>query len=226
VQSGSGHAGCRKGLILSNPQGPHQPAQPDARQQAPLPQHAPGGLQQPIPQFGPGQHGAPNYGAPNYGAPGQGQRQGQRRGQHTVKGPKKLWTVLGIVGGVLILALVGVLLLVNLVGGATNKAKGLADDFTHLVIAGETDRAYDGFLDPALQDKLSKEEFAEGVQSLHLDDSCKPTYNDLKASSENGNTSADVAGVITCDGKEVELAYRFNGGDDLKMINIKLKPKA
>jgi hypothetical protein len=35
-----------------------------------------------------------------------------------------------------------------------------------------------------------------------------------------------VAGVITCEGKEVDLAYRFEGTEKLKMTNIKLRPKA
>ncbi|QCP00615.1 hypothetical protein FCN77_07840 [Arthrobacter sp. 24S4-2] len=143
-----------------------------------------------------------------------------------MKSRRKVWIVLGIAGGVLLLAIVGVVLLVNLVGGATSKARGLADDFTQRVIAGDTDKAYDDFLDPALQDKLSKEEFAAGVQSLELNNTCKPSYNDVKVSTENGNNSADVAGIITCDGKEVDLAYRFDGNKDMKMINIKLRPKA
>jgi hypothetical protein len=216
VQSGSGRAACRKGLILSNPQEPHEPAHPDAgreprRQTPPLPQHVPPG-QPPIPAYGPG--GQPPI--PAYG-PG---------GQPPTRSRKALWIVLGIVGGVLLLTVVGVVLLVNLVGGATNKARGLADDFTKLVIAGNTDQAYDGFFDPALQDKISKEDFAQGVKSLELNDSCKPAYNDLKVSSENGNDSADVSGVISCDGKEVDLAYRFSGSGDLKMTSIRLKPKA
>lgn len=182
-----------------------------------------GQLQDGIPQPGHPQYGSPPYGASQYtdhgpyGVPGQ---------QPPAKSRKKLWIILGIVGGVLLLAIVGVALLVNIVGGATNKAKGLADDFTQLVIAGDTDAAYDGFLDPALQDKLSKEEFAAGVQSLKLDASCKPTYSDLKVSSENGTNAADVAGVIKCDGKDVDLAYRFDSDKDMKMINIKLRPKA
>lgn len=139
---------------------------------------------------------------------------------------RKLWLTLGIVGGALLLAIVGVVLLANLVGGATSNARGLADDFTKLVIAGDTDKAYDDFLDPALQDKLSREEFAAGVQSLQLNDTCKPGYNDFKVNTENGNNSADVAGVITCDGKEVDIAYRFDANKDMKMISIKLRPKA
>ncbi|MDV8149415.1 hypothetical protein [Arthrobacter sp. B10-11] len=170
------------------------------------------------PQYGSSPYGAPQYTDPGpYGVPGQ---------HPPAKSRKKLWIILGIVGGVLLLAIVGVALLVNLVGGATSKAKGLAEDFTQLVIAGDTDTAYDDFLDPALQDKLSKEEFAAGVQSLELDETCKPTYNDFKVSSDNGNNAADVAGVINCEGKDVDLAYRFDGNKDMKMINIKLRPKA
>lgn len=204
MKSGSGRAACRKGLILSNPQEPHEPARPDAGrepqwQPPPLPQHGPAGPP-PYPQHGPG-------------------------GQPPARSRKALWIVLGIVGGVLLLTVVGVLLLVNLVGGATNKSRDLADDFTKLVIAGDTDQAYDGFFDPALQDKISKEDFAQGVKGLELNDSCKPSYNDLKVSSGNGNDSADVSGVISCDGKEVDLAYRFSSGD-LKMTSIRLKPKA
>ena len=210
---------------MSNPQEPYQPdaGGPPQWQQPPVPQYgAPqhGAPQPPVPLYAPyappGQQ--QQYGVPGpYGAPGQ---------QPPVKSRRKLWIVLGIAGGVLLLAILGVVLLVNLVGGATNKARGLAEDFTQRVIAGDTDKAYDDFLDPALQDKLSKEEFAAGVQSLKLNDTCKPSYNDVKVSTENGNNSADVAGVITCDGKEVDLAYRFDGNKDMKMINIKLRPKA
>jgi hypothetical protein len=58
-----------------------------------------------------------------------------------------------------------------------------------------------------------------------MDAACKPEYNDLKVSSENGINAADIAGVITCEGQQVDLAYRFEGKDDLKMTNIKLRPK-
>ena len=229
---------------------PHEPS----GQQPPAPHF--GTPHYGTPDYGQPQHGQPQYGPPpstdplaghpqygtaQYGTPqgGHPQYQGSPYGAPAVPGPygapgqqpparnrRKLWIILGIVGGVVLLAVVGVALLVNLVGGATAKAKGLADDFTQLVIAGDTDAAYDDFLDPALQDKLSKEEFAAGVQSLELDGTCKPSYNDLKVSTENGNNAADVAGVISCDGKEVDLAYRFDGNKDMKMINIKLRPKA
>jgi hypothetical protein len=130
------------------------------------------------------------------------------------------------VGGVLLLVVVGVVILVNVVGGATNQARGLADNFTKLVIAGEGSKAYDDYLDPALKEQLSKEDFIAGVQSLQMDDTCKPAYDNLKVSSDNGTNSADVTGLIACNGdKKIDLAYRFEGRDELKMINIKLKPK-
>ena len=64
-----------------------------------------------------------------------------------------------------------------------------------------------------------------GVKSLEMNDTCKPAYNDVKVASENGVNSADIAGVITCDGQQIDLAYRFEGTDELKMTNIKLRPK-
>lgn len=132
---------------------------------------------------------------------------------------------MGIVGGVLLLVVVGVLLILNLVGGATRKASDLADDFTRLVIAGETDKAYDDFMDPALKEQLTKDNFASGVESLKLDPSCTTAYDDLKVSTENETNIADVAGLIKCDGKDIELVYRFAGKDELKMVSIRLKPK-
>ncbi|QNE16378.1 hypothetical protein FYJ92_06310 [Pseudarthrobacter sp. NBSH8] len=140
---------------------------------------------------------------------------------------RKLWTILGIVGGVLLLAVVGVLILVNVVNGATNHARGLADGFTKLVIAGDSSKAYDDYLDPALHEQLTKEEFIAGIKTLKMDKTCKPAYNQVNASTENGTKAADVAGLITCDGdKKIDLAYRFEGTDELRMINIKLKPQA
>ena len=147
-------------------------------------------------------------------------------GQSLTKSRKGLWILLGIVGGVLLLVAVGVALLVNLVGGATRQASDLADSFTRLVISGETDKAYDDFLDPALKQQLSREEFTSGVRSLNLNPSCTTAYDDLKVSGENGSNIADVAGLIQCDGRDVELVYRFAGTDELKMVTIRLKPKA
>ncbi|WP_426998778.1 hypothetical protein [Pseudarthrobacter sp. N5] len=220
---------------MSNPQEPSAPGQPPQWQQPPVPPSrapgepgppeqygapgeypAPGQNPAPAPYPSPGQQPAGQYPSP-FGLPGQ---------QPPAKSRKGLWIILGIVGGVLLLVIVGVVVLLKVVGGATNQAKGLAENFTKLLISGETGKAYDDFLDPKLQEQLSRDDFAAGVKSLEMDDTCKPAYDDLKVSSENGTNAADVAGVITCDGKKVELAYRFEGTDELKMINIKLKPKA
>jgi hypothetical protein len=152
-----------------------------------------------------------------FGLPGQ---------QPRSKGRRKLWIILGSIGGVLLLVILGIFILVNVVGSATNQARGLADGFTKLVIAGDNSKAYDDYLDPALKEQLSKETFISGVESLDMNGSCKPSYNDLKVGTENGVKAADVAGIITCEGKEVDLAYRFEGTDELKMTNIKLRPKA
>ncbi|BAS08201.1 hypothetical protein AHiyo4_16230 [Arthrobacter sp. Hiyo4] len=158
---------CRKGSIVSNPQGPHQPVQPAAWPAQPTGQPA-----QPTGQPGnPGEHGAPPLpgNPPQHGAPGEYDAPSQFRppaqygapGQYSSEGPfglpgqeppaqsrRKLWTILGVVGGVLLLAVVGVLILVNIVNGATNHARGLADSFTKLVIAGDSSKAYDDYLDP------------------------------------------------------------------------------
>jgi hypothetical protein len=142
------------------------------------------------------------------------------------KSRKRLWIVLGIVGGVLLLVAIGVGVLLNSVGGATSQARGLADDFNKLLIAGDTGTAYDKYLDPALMKKLSRDDFAAGVRGLALDGSCKPNYRDLRVSSSNGTSGADVAGTLDCEGKSIELAYRFEGADELKMVNIRLRPPA
>lgn len=146
-------------------------------------------------------------------------------GQPPAKSRKGLWIVLGIVGGVLLLVAVGVPLLVGLVGGQAREASDLADSFTRLVIAGDTDKAYDEYLDPALKEQLPREDFTTGIESLNLDASCTTAYDDLKISEDNGSSIADVAGVIQCDGKDVEMVYRFAGTDNLKMVTIRLKPK-
>ena len=146
-------------------------------------------------------------------------------GQPPAKSRKGLWIVLGIVGGVLLLVAVGVPLLLGIVGGQTRQASDLADSFTRLVIAGDTDKAYDEYLDPALKEQLPREDFASGIESLNLDSSCTTAFDDLKVSEDSGSSIADVAGVIQCDGKDVEMVYRFAGKADLKMVTIRLQPK-
>lgn len=43
---------------------------------------------------------------------------------------------------------------------------------------------------------------------------------------DNGSNSADFAGVITCDAdKKVALTYHFEGGDELKLMSLKLAPQ-
>jgi hypothetical protein len=199
---------------LSNPQEPYQRGQRlAAPQQPPLP-----------PQQAPGQSGQA-YQAPagTYPEPGPFGLPGQ---QPPAKSRRKLWIILAGIGGVLLLVVLGIIILVTVVGSATNQAKGLADGFTRLVISGQSSQAYDEYLDPALKEQLSKEAFITGVGTLEMNEKCKPSYDDLQVSTENGVKTADVAGVITCEGKEVDLAYRFEGTDDLKMTNIKLRPKA
>jgi hypothetical protein len=221
---------------LSNPQEPYQPGQHDAGPQQPG-QHDAGPEQPPAPPDGTPQYSEPQHAGPHHGVPPQPQSAPQQ-GRYAAPGPfglpgqqpparsrRKLWVILGVIGGVLLLVIVGVIIIFNVAGGASNHAKGLAENFTNLVIAGESSKAYDDYLDPELQKQLTKEEFIDGVESLKMDGTCKPAYDDIKVSSENGTNAADIAGLITCDGKEVELAYRFEGKDELKMINIKLKPK-
>ncbi len=237
---------------MSNPQEPYQPGHAEAGAQPPAPPRQPPAQPYGPPQDGP-QPGTPPYGAPQdsatprggqYPPPGQYAQPGQYPGQSDAPGQyagpspfglpgqppakdrKKLWIILGIVGGVVLLAIVGIIVLFNVLGGPTNQARGLADGFTQLVIAGDSSKAYDDYLDPALQEQLSKEDFIAGVESLEMDETCKPAYNDLLVTSENGVNAADIAGVITCDGQQVDLAYRFEGTDELKMTNIKLRPKA
>jgi hypothetical protein len=236
---------------VSSPEEPHRPVPPQPGHEPAAGHPAPG--QPPVPYYAPppgppADAGAPNYAAPGYpppaagaapnypppaaGAPpyygGPGQPPpyyGGAAQPPPKKSRKALWIVLGIVGGVLLLVSAGVVVLLNVVGGATNQARGIADDFTKLLIAGEVSTAYEKYLDPALMRKISPEEFAAGVQSLELDGSCKPNFSTLNVSSNNGSNAADVAGTIDCDTKSVELVYRFEGHDELKMVNIRLRPQ-
>lgn len=171
----------------------------------------------PPPAYPPPAAGAVPYGLPPYGGPGRPPRKKSR---------KALWIVLGILGTLLLVVTVGGAVLINVVGGATNQARGLSDDFTRLIIAGDVTNAYENYLDPALKEKLSQEEFTLGVRGLGLDGSCKPIYSSVNVRSKNGANSADVAGSIDCDTKRVELVYRFEGLQELKMVSIRLRPQS
>jgi hypothetical protein len=235
---------------VSNPQERHQPVQPAPWPRRPQQQPVAGQPGTPGQYGTSGQYPAPgrNAAAGRYAAPGQDGGTGQygasaqdgTPAQPPADGPfglpgkqpparrrRRLWTILGVVGGVLLLVTLGVVILTNVVAGPTNHARSLADNFTKLVIAGDTSTAYDHYLDPALQEQVSKEAFIAGIKTLEMDSSCKPTYNEVKASTDNGAKAADVAGLIACnDGKYIDLAYRFEGTDELKMMSIKIKPKA
>ena len=225
---------------MSSPEEPHRPVPPQPGHEPAAGHPAPG--QPPVPYYAPppgppADAAVPNYAAPSYPPPGGGAPPyyggpgqpppyyGGAAQPPPKKSRKALWIVLGIVGGVLLLVSAGVVVLLNVVGGATNQARGIADDFTKLLIAGEVSTAYEKYLDPALMRKISPEEFAAGVQSLELDGSCKPNFSTLNVSSNNGSNAADVAGTIDCDTKSVELVYRFEGHDELKMVNIRLRPQ-
>ncbi|MET4096902.1 hypothetical protein [Arthrobacter sp. UYCu712] len=217
---------------MSNPQDAERPDPQESRPE-------PAGPQPPAPQYGPPPHGAPQYGPPRYEPAGPQAPPGPQYGPPQDGAPdqfgapqpppqksrKALWIVLGIVGGVLLLVGVGVAVLLNVVGGASHQARDLADDFNKLIIAGDTGTAYDKYLDPALMEKLTRDDFVAGVKGLELDGSCKPNYTDLKVST-NGTNGVDVAGSLDCDGKKVDLAYRFEGKDELRMVNIRLRPAA
>ena len=94
-----------------------QPAPPNAYQPAPGPQqgYAPAGQPQQPPYYAPngapGQYGQPPYGAPAYGAPGYGaQPQPKKKG--------KAGLIIGIIIGVIVIAVGVVLLIMNLGGGS------------------------------------------------------------------------------------------------------------
>lgn len=227
------------------PQAPGAPPYPPGNNH-PGGQQQPGYPEQPVPQpqwqqppsYTGNPPGNPPNGAPPYGAgqapyapgqypPGQyqpGQYQPGQYGQPPARKRKTLWIVLSIVAGVIVLAVVGVLVLVNLVGNASAKARSLADEFTNLVIAGDTERAYDEYLQQSLKDQLDKQSFVDGIASLELDSSCKPNYNSVNVNNTNGNNQADIAGTLQCNGKNIDLRYVFEGTNDLKLTSIRLRP--
>lgn len=234
---------AERGTTVSNPQEPSQPDHQPGYNPPPVP---------PGPGYPPQSGGSPQWqqppspaspqGNPQYGVPGQPQNPyppGQYQpgqyppgqyspGQYGQQPPKKsrklLWIVLSVVAGVVVLAVVGILVLVNVVGNATSKARSLADEFTNLVVSGQTEQAYDNYLSQPLKDELDKQSFVDGIASLELDSSCKPNYNSVNVNSENGNNKADLAGKLQCDGKTIDLQYIFEGTNELKMSSIRLRP--
>jgi hypothetical protein len=220
---------AERGTTVSNPQepnqphsyhpGPHQPEPNYTGQNPPPVPPAPGYP----PQAGP----APQWQQQGQNAYAQGQNpyaQGQFNQPPPRKNRKVLWIVLSIVAGVIVLAVVGVLVLVNLVGNATSKARSLADEFTSLVVSGQTEQAYENYLSQPLKDELDKDSFMDGIASLELDSSCKPNYNSVNVNNNNGNNKADLSGTLQCDGKTINLQYVFEGTNDLKMSSIRLRP--
>ncbi len=140
------------------------------------------------------------------------------------KNRKLLWIILGAVGAALVLIIVGVVVLVNVLGSATNRARTISDDFTRLIVNGQSSQAYDQYMHPSLTQNLSKDEFVAGVEGLGLDNTCKPHYDSVNVSSVNGTNTADVVGTLQCQGKILDLAYSFEG-NDLKMDAIRLRPQ-
>ncbi|MHC6220194.1 hypothetical protein [Arthrobacter sp. MMS24-S77] len=195
--------------------------------------------------------GAPGYGTPSpyappgpYAAPGQYPASGQYAtpaqyatpGQYPAPGlygmavpppaknRKLLWIILGVVGAVLALIVVGVIVLVNVVGNATNRVQAVSDDFTRLIVNGQSEQAYDKYVNPALAQSLPKAKFVAGVAGLQLNNSCKPHYDSVMVNSVNGTNTADVAGTLQCEGKNVQFRYGFVG-NDLKLNAIRLEPQ-
>jgi hypothetical protein len=140
------------------------------------------------------------------------------------KNRKLRWIILGVVGAVLVLVIVGVIVLVNVVGSATNRARAISDDFTRLIVNGQSAQAYDQYMNPALVRSLTKDDFVAGVAGLGLDNTCKPHYDSVNVGSVNGTNTADVAGTLQCQGKNFVLRYSFVG-NDLKMNAIRLQPQ-
>lgn len=180
-----------------------------------------------------GQPGQPAYGQPPYDQPPYGQppydggQFGQQFGQPAAPAPKNrktLWILLGVIAAVLVLVVVGVILLLSLVGNATNKAKGQAEEFTKLLVNGETEEAYDRFLSDTLKEKLSKAEFVRGIRGLDLDSDCKAAFTSVEAQSKDGVDEAEASGTLDCSGRIIELRYGFTGSD-LKMDAIRVKPR-
>ncbi|MGX9901769.1 hypothetical protein ACW0JT_21430 [Arthrobacter sp. SA17] len=115
-------------------------------------------------------------------------------------------------------------LLVNVLGATGDHAKDVADDFTSLMVSGETDNAYDNYLDSSFQQEISKEDFIAGHQELELDASCKPTYDFVDSYKVDGTKYAEVLGVLACDDKDFEFEYFLEGKNELKLTSVWIEP--
>ncbi|WP_423184168.1 hypothetical protein [Arthrobacter sp. NyZ413] len=218
---------------------PHVPPQPNHDPDAGQPasgagphQHSPAQPYGPPTQFPPsGQYGAPGqYPSAQYGS---GQyppaHYGQYPGPYGPPPPRPrnrrlLWIVLGVAGAFLVLVIVGAVVLFNVVGSATNKARAASDDFTRLIVNGQSGQAYDQYMHPDLAQNLTKDEFESGVAGLGLDSTCKPHYDSVNVSTVNGTNTAEVIGTLQCQGKTIDLQYNFEGNDP-KMDAIRLRPE-
>ncbi|UYY82775.1 hypothetical protein OIT41_06925 [Arthrobacter sp. YA7-1] len=140
------------------------------------------------------------------------------------KNRKLLWIILGAVAAFVALVIVGVVVLVNVVGSATNRAQAVSDDFTRLIVNGQSSQAYDQYMNPVLTRSLTKDKFMAGIAGLGLDNTCRPHYDSVNVGSFNGNNTADVVGTLQCQGKTLDFRYNFEG-NDLKMDAIRLQPQ-
>lgn len=201
---------------MSGPQEPYPPQQSGTppRRLPPLPQRQP--------QQSPGER------ADDGGQQDQQRsvREQQRRRRANARGRRRPLILWAGVGGLVLLLALGVIIFLNVTGSTSNQARGLAEDFTDLVVAGDTARAYREYLDPALQEQLSKEQFMTGLGTLKLDKTCERHFSDFTVGRGNGGDvkRADITGIITCGERKIDLSYRFEGADQLKMTSITLRP--
>ena len=114
--------------------------------------------------------------------------------------------------------------MVNVVGATSNQARDVADDFTRLMVAGETDNAYDKYLHSSFQQDVSKEDFIAAHKELELDASCEPTYSGVDSYKVDGTKYAEVWGVLTCDDKDLEFEYFLEGKNELKLTDAWIEP--
>ncbi|WP_461163364.1 hypothetical protein [Arthrobacter sp. R4-81] len=124
----------------------------------------------------------------------------------------------------MLLVAAGVVLLVNVLGATSDQAKNVADDFTRLMVSGETDNAYDNYLDSSFQQEVSKEDFIAGHQELQLGASCEPSYDFVDSYKVDGTKYAEVWGVLACDDQDLEFEYFLEGKNELKLTDVWIGP--